>query len=124
MDDANTLVLGKCWGCGKPIPELLVENGKFNFRCQKCGAETRFQDTIYEAVDIWNEGRTYSFDEAAFMAVVTGKVSCYKDALSLKNPLTASDAIKNFQEAARMVSEGIEEPEKLLGLAIGPTQSL
>lgn len=41
-----------------------------------------------------------------------------------EDSLTAEDAIKNFQEAARMVSEGIEDPEKLLGLTIGPTQSL
>lgn len=124
MDGANTLNLGKCWGCGKPIPELLIKDGKFNFRCTKCGCETRPQDTIYEAKDIWNEGRTFPFDETAFMMVMRGEINCYIDTPPLKGPVTAADAIKNLQLAARIVADGIEEPEKLLGLAIGPTQSL
>lgn len=58
--------MSKCLGCGTYIPELLIENGKPNFRCTKCGCETRPQDTLDEAERLWNEGIIYPHDEKQF----------------------------------------------------------
>ena len=48
-----------CYACGQPIPRLLMEDGKYNFQCTKCEAETRPQDSLEEALSKWNEGEIY-----------------------------------------------------------------
>lgn len=62
-----------CWGCGKSIPQLLVENNTYNFRCDGCGCETRPQTDLFEAERLWNEGRTYPVDEREFWAYLDRK---------------------------------------------------
>lgn len=61
-----------CYGCGTPIPQLILEDGKFNFRCTKCSCETRKQETLEIALNFWNKGKTYPFDEKLFWSLIFG----------------------------------------------------
>lgn len=66
--------MSHCYGCGAYIPELLIdENNKVNFRCTRCGCETRPQNTLDEAERLWNEGRTYPHDEKQFWNTIERK---------------------------------------------------
>ena len=62
-----------CLGCGNYIPELLIENGKPNFRCEKCGCETRLQKTLDEAERLWNEGRIIPKSEAEYQKYIANR---------------------------------------------------
>lgn len=61
-----------CYGCGTPIPQLILEDGKFNFRCTKCTCETKQQEALEIALSLWNEGKTYPANEKIFWGFVFG----------------------------------------------------
>ena len=61
-----------CYGCGTPIPQLILEYGKFNFRCTKCTCETRQQETLEIALSLWNEGKIYPQNEKLFWSLILG----------------------------------------------------
>lgn len=55
-----------CMGCGTPIPRLEMGNG-FNFVCSLCECETRPQDSLEKAKQLWNEGMIFPKNEAEYM---------------------------------------------------------
>ena len=67
------LKLKPCYGCGTPIPQLILEDGKFNFRCTKCTCETKQQETFEIALNNWNDGRTFPFDNKKFWGIIFNK---------------------------------------------------
>ena len=67
------LNLKPCYGCGTPIPQLILEDGKFNFRCTKCTCETKQQETLEIAFNNWNDGGTYPFDNKKFWGIIFNK---------------------------------------------------
>ena len=63
--------MAACLGCGKPIPELIINEGKFNFVCTKCHCETKPQDTLEEAEEalavLMNDlGHAYSYKKETY----------------------------------------------------------
>ena len=55
-----------CYACGKAIPELRTNNGKYSFYCSKCTCATKEKGSIFEALQDWNEGVTYYEDGKKF----------------------------------------------------------
>ena len=59
-----------CYACGKPIPELRMNNGKYSFYCSKCTCATKEHGSIFEALLDWNEGIVYYEDGIKFWNLI------------------------------------------------------
>ncbi len=70
----SDFTLRPCMGCGKPIPQLEFVDDKCKFCCTKCGCETKPQDDLMKARELWNDGAIYPKNEAEFMRRVTGRL--------------------------------------------------
>lgn len=106
--------MAACLGCGKPIPELIMVEGKFNFVCTKCHCETKPQDTLEEAERLWNEGRIYPQNNDEFMDKFFAKIEKNKD--DCKEKTLNSDCGTSFaqvwdNEVKKLAQACVTEPK-------------
>ena len=59
-----------CYGCGTPIPELRMNNGKYSFYCSRCTCATKEYGNIFEALLDWNNGVTIPEDGKKFWDII------------------------------------------------------